>query len=504
MTKRWWRRADSPTDESDESGPDASSSWDSSRCPTCGRAHPLQTDATFEWFSDDELDQISLERSGPGAASDERSDAIVSDATVDLNPAPRWLPAALVLAAVGGLAALMIFGGGGADTTEQAVETPDEIAAEPTVAEPTAIPTVDPEVEAAAAAETQRQRHEVASIWARTLVPAAAEARVVYRTENSVALVDLAAGEQRELRLDVPVDLSTEGFAYLGSGRGTWVINPSSLDAALRLAPQAEIGPLADATSSIVVPEPGARFIMLSQHDGRVVRPIVEVPPTSDVLVVGGRGAIVTPPSGGSTLVNSLGAQPLTDGRVLTANADYLIELRCEPLRCAASVRAWPPISDEGVTLDNELSYADDQEVDESSHDDTADDDTADYESADAAPGAPAAVGAVELPGDIWTSTTLALAPSGEWLIVANDQSEAWQLYDLRSGVAEIAGSGTDPAPLPATAVVWAPDSSYFVFIDDDGVVVGSPDMPTALAKVPLQFAPLGELQGSELMVLSG
>lgn len=476
MTKRWWSREGDPA-SGDNAGGSGSTAWESTRCPTCGRAHPLRTDTSFEWFADDDLDQIELEGNEPlagaSAPGTEFEDAVVSDATIDLNPTPRWLPAALVIATVAGLAGLMIFSANG-DTPESLIDDTTDLAAEPTTVAPTAVPTVDPAVAIAAELETQRQRHEVASIWARTLVPAAAAARVVYRTENSVAVVDLGAGEQRELGLDVPVDLSTEGFAYLASSRGTWVINPDRLDTALRLAPQAEISPLADPTASIVLPAPGARFLMLSQHDGRIVRPIVELPPTSEVRIVGGRGAIVSPPTGGSSLVTSVGAEPLTAGKVIAAAAEYLVELRCEPLVCRAVVRPWPTLqSDEG-------------EVD-----------------ADVVPESDASL-EVELPGDVWTATSLALAPNGEWIFVSNQSGETWQLYDLRSGTAEVAGSGVDPGPNPPAAVVWAPDSSYFAFIDDDGLVVGDPDLPTALAKVPLQFPAALDLESSEMIVMSG
>jgi len=476
MTKRWWSRASTGPGET-TTDPSAAPSWEASRCPTCGRAHPLRTDTSFEWFADEELDQIELQSTDPIDASRSRApdldDAVVSDTTADLNSAPRWVPAALVVAAVAGLAALLIFSGG-AETTEQAAETPAETAVEPTSIPPTTEPAVDAEAEAAIEAETQRQRHEVASIWARTLVPAAAATTVVYRTENSVALVDLAAGEQSELPLDVPIDLSTDGFAYLTSDRGTWVVNPSNPVAALRLAPQAEIGPLSDPTASIVLPERGARFIMLSQHDGRIVRPIAEIQPTSEVLIVGGRGAIVTPPTGGSSLVSALGAERLTEGRVLTANHDYLVELRCQPLTCGAVARPWPEL----VSAGDDVVATDDPPTTDPSTE-------------------------VAFPGDTWTAATIALSPNGEWLFVA-DEAAAWELFDLRTGVAEMAGSGTDPSPKPATAVVWAPDSSYFVFMDDDGLVVGSPEVPTALAKVPLQFPPAPGLVGSEMMVIPG
>jgi len=479
VTKRWWSRSDGSADGGPSSHAGGPGSWDSTRCPTCGRAHPLRTDTSFEWFDDDDLEQIELEATRPPESSGrpELDDVVVSDTTADLNQTPRWLPAALVLAAVAGLAALLVFSSGSATEGPRAEDFASDLAdaATPEV-EPTPVPTVDPAEAAAAEQETQRQRHEVASIWARTLVPAAASAKVVYRTEDSVALVDLGAGEQSELRLDVPIDLATDGFAYLASDRGTWVINPESLDAALRLAPQAEIGPLADPTSSIVMPEPNARFIMLSQHDGRIVRPIVEVPPASEVRIVGGRGAIVSPPTGGSSLVTSIGAEPLTNGRVIAANADYLVELRCEPLTCGAVVRPWPPLRSFGADIDPDAKVA--TEIDESL--------------------------VVQLPADIWTATVLALSPTGEWLFVADDDGENWQLYDLRSGVAEAAGSGTDPKPEPATAVVWAPDGSYFAFLDQEGLVVGSPEMPTALAKVPLQFPPVPDVIASEMMVLPG
>ena len=280
------------------------------------------------------------------------------------------------------------------------------------------------------------------------VIPEAADHLMVFRSADSLAIVDFRDGTSRLMDWDGLDQIETLGFTFLASERGSWVIDPDNLEVALRLAPQAQIGILEDPTRTAVLAEAaGATTVLGGFFDGRAIRILATVPAGADAEVVQERGVVITPLSGGSYLVQASFPDKVSDGRIVGANADWYGEVLCdELLRCTGSVRSW--------------------DTDE----------------------------AIDVPIGVLSAPEVRISPDGRWVLSGGGAS-SWSMYSIEDDSFAAFGAGVGPN----ASATWSPDSSFFLWIGEGTLYAARPERPFELVDLTLSARPLPNLVASEI-----
>ena len=138
-------------------------------------------------------------------------------------------------------------------------------------------PFADPTEEELTAVNAAIRAQEVVDLT--SLFPELTDLHMVYRADDSLALVDFSEGSSTLLEWGVPKEADTVGFLYMSSERGSWVLDPDDLSTALRLAPTTQIGLLADPTrTAVLAEERGTATVFGGFFDGRSIRILASVP----------------------------------------------------------------------------------------------------------------------------------------------------------------------------------------------------------------------------------
>lgn len=247
-----------------------------------------------------------------------------------------------------------------------------------------------------------------------------ADHRLAYSTAEGVALVDFGTGDVYSVPQQADA-LSTLGpYLLLYEGNRTLGVNPAS---PTRIEVLSSGGRLV-ATDTVDVyafvspagPTRPADEVFIARLDSGFIGERLSVPPNASIIAAQGLGVLVTP-EGGGTLAPSLdGFEKLAAGTVVAAIADAWIETTCTSL---------DDIECETVLVGTESEQT------------------------------------LGLSSDVALGSALTISPDTAW-VLQRDSDDAGVFLDVRSGAASAIDGEIDPA------AVWAPDSSYVAWLDED------------------------------------
>jgi len=309
-----------------------------------------------------------------------------------------------------------------------------------------AAPAIEPtETDVAEAPPAETRAEQTAALLA--ALPTAADHLMFFRTTGSLALVDFRDGSSTLMDWSVPDQVDTVGFLYMASERGSWVIDPADLSVALRLAPTAQIAVLETPTRTAVLAEAaGATTVLGGFFDGRSIRILASVPVGSEAEAVQGLGVVVSPISGGSYLIQESLPVQVSEGRIVAPNANHYGEVLCgDRLVCTANIRSW--------------------------HDDTLS----------------------PVPVDLLTAPVVRISPDGRWVLTGG--GDRWSIYDVDAGTF----TSTDADVTLNGSVAWAPDSSFFVWIEARTLFAAAPTQLDVAVTLALDVEPIPGLLSSEI-----
>ena len=319
--------------------------------------------------------------------------------------------------------------------------------AEPEASLDESLPTTTLGVDASAVADEARIE-SLANIAA--AAPTAAEYLVFYRSDESLAMVDLRDGSNELLDWEAPVELYTDDYVYLASERGSWVVDLTNVMTPLRLAPNAQIAVLEDPTLTAALSTTlnGEQFLVGGFGNGRSLHVLASVPEGADVDLVQGLGAVISPISGGSFIVQSGPPELVTDGRVIGANVSWYIDVTCDDaITCASALKSW---------------------------------DATDV--------------AIELPLALSLADRVAVSPDGRWVVSGPDPG--WSLFDVATGEEHV----LDVEVSPTASIRWSPDGSFLLWFEQDAVHLLDPVDRSTVATLDLSQRPLQGLAADEVV----
>lgn len=242
---------------------------------------------------------------------------------------------------------------------------------------------------------------------------------LIYFTDSDLARVQLATGTVDRIPIELTGNFpNLNDLLLLDDGVKTVGIDPADPSVAALLTTTARIIP-GTGTDYWLVSNPsvgsGKMSLTLWQDSGYLVSlPDEANPPVgSEILAAPGLGVLVTPPTGGTFVGGPTGFLPISDNRVVAANASVRIEAGCdEQLACQL------------IAIDSRTGRT------------------------------------TTLPDEFAADAEISLSPDGNWVLI---DTRPANLYDLTLGLwhkLEVGGYG---------GARWSADSQFVAWLDTTG-----------------------------------